>query len=452
MLKNLVASIINSGVNDTRSDDEKEIIRLMNAISLLGVPVSASYILIFSIEQNWEMVLAFVAGLGIFLLPPLLNRTVSLDLSRWLTVSFIPGFFFVISLLTGESAGFHYGLIVVAIPPLAFYVRPARAVPLVLLPATMLVIALVSYPHLEPQIYVEHAKLISRFNLFTILVTAVAVIYLFKVELVKSRIVLQVKNKEVMDSIHYARRIQNSMLPDMDGVSKSFKEHFIIYRPKDIVSGDFYWCWDGGRISYIAAADCTGHGVPGAFMSMLGSSFLDHIVIEEKVVLPNEILQRLDERITQQLNKGETTSNDGMDIALLAHNRYSNELLFAGANNPMLVVQNGEMAVFRGSRSGIGGQGEKAFDLHRVKVEGPTWVYIFSDGFQDQFGGPKGKKYKIKQLRELILEVHAEPMNAQLTKLEKALDDWMDAGNFEQMDDILLIGLYLEPKSNQFFF
>ncbi|MHB8260341.1 MAG: tetratricopeptide repeat protein [Bacteroidia bacterium] len=251
------------------------------------------------------------------------------------------------------------------------------------------------------------------------------------------------KNKEVTDSINYARRIQQAVLTGEDVWNKISKENFILFKPKDIVSGDFYWAYisPNGRCIW-AAADCTGHGVPGGFMSMLGNSFLNEIVIENHIYKADEILNRLREKVIRALEqKGGHEQKDGMDIALCVWNKVDNTLEFAGANNSACIVRNNELIELKPDKMPIGSYitGNKKFTSKSFKLQAMDVVYLSSDGFPDQFGGKNGKKFKYKQMEELLINHSEKPLTEQKEILETSFSTWK--GSLEQVDDVMLIGV-----------
>lgn len=253
--------------------------------------------------------------------------------------------------------------------------------------------------------------------------------------------IVEEKNKDITDSINYAKRIQEAMLPDKDYKFSLFSDVFIFFRPKDLVSGDFYWYTQKNGKKLIAAVDCTGHGVPGAFMSMIGNVFLNEIVNEKGITQPGMILDELRNLVIGALKQtGEAgAQKDGMDISLLS---FSDEQVgWAGANNPLWLVKKNELIVVPGDKSPIGFHlgNDIPFTNHDFKIEKGDCLYIFSDGYADQFGGDKGKKFNLKQLKELILSVHQRPMNEQEEMLAQAFDNWK--GELDQIDDVLLIGI-----------
>ena len=254
---------------------------------------------------------------------------------------------------------------------------------------------------------------------------------------------VEVKQKEIIDSINYAKRIQQAVLTGEDVWNKISKEHFILFKPKDIVSGDFYWAYNtpNGR-SIFALADCTGHGVPGGFMSMLGNSFLNEIVVENKIFKANEILNRLRSKVIAALEqKGQTEQKDGMDIALCVWNKMDNTLEFAGANNPLWLLRGREIIEYKADKMPIGTylEIEKPFVSTTIQLQLGDILYLSTDGYADQFGGPKGKKFKYKALLELLMKNSTQEMGMQKIKLDEAFVAWKN--KHEQVDDVAVIGV-----------
>lgn len=253
------------------------------------------------------------------------------------------------------------------------------------------------------------------------------------------------KNKDITDSIQYAKRIQEAILPARENIFSQLPGSFILYRPKDIVSGDFYWFIKKGDKKIIAAVDCTGHGVPGAFMSMIGHNLLNQIVIEKNITDPAEILSALNKGVQDALNQkgAEGEAMDGMDIALCVIDSTDNRFEFAGAFRPLYFIKNGNLEKIEGSKFPIGGvrqnEHERMFtSFHRTIAPGDM-LYMSSDGYADQFGGPKGKKFMSKQFQEMLLEIYVKPPAEQRNILEKRIEQWR--GSLEQVDDVLVIGV-----------
>lgn len=255
----------------------------------------------------------------------------------------------------------------------------------------------------------------------------------------------------IRSSINYARRIQEAKLPQLAQINAAFPQSFVFFKPRDHVSGDFYWFADIGEKKIIAAVDCTGHGVPGAFMSMIGSELLNEVVNQRKVFQPDEILKHLHLGIRRTLRQRETANRDGMDIAICVWDQNKNTLQFAGAKSPMLLMNNNKLQVVKGDRMPIGGlqrEVERCFTVHEFNIESPSTVYIYSDGFQDQFGGENGKKFLSKKFKQLLFENHELPMEDQQQLLTHTFEKWISSDSHTpetQIDDVLVIGFRIVP-------
>jgi serine phosphatase RsbU (regulator of sigma subunit) len=255
---------------------------------------------------------------------------------------------------------------------------------------------------------------------------------------------LTFKNKEITDSIHYASRIQNAFLPDTAEMFEIVDDGFVYFKPKDIVSGDFYWFsqYLVKKNSFLlATADCTGHGVPGGFMSMLGTSLLNEIVDEKGLSYPAEILNILREKVISALKQEDGFSQDGMDMSIYKIDRNTLKMTYAGANSSIYVVRNGELNELKGDKMPIGvyyGE-EKLFIEYNFQLEKGDVIYTFTDGYADQFGGEKGKKMMYKRFEQLLKENYHFPLSIQKEIIAKYFDKWK--GSYEQVDDICVIGV-----------
>ena len=262
-------------------------------------------------------------------------------------------------------------------------------------------------------------------------------------EVIEKSAKLKIAYSEIRDSINYAKRIQESILPGEQMVSEVFTNSFIFYRPKDVVCGDFYWFSKIGDEAIIAAVDCTGHGVPGAFMTVIGNSLLNQIVTFSGVTNPATILTQLDQKLHQTLKQhGNIVTNDGMDAAICRYKIGKNEVTFSGAKRPLYLFKKGELIEIKGNKSPIGSfvhEFDKTFSEHKIKVNKDDTLYIFSDGLQDQFGGDEGKKFMIKRFRDLLIGMQSLSMKEQGKRIEKEIASWQQ--HYEQTDDMLLIGI-----------
>lgn len=269
------------------------------------------------------------------------------------------------------------------------------------------------------------------------------ILELQKKEVEHQKELVEEKQQEIIDSINYAKRIQNAVLTGDDVWKKLSPAYFILFKPKDIVSGDFYWAYNfpNGR-SVFCVADCTGHGVPGGFMSMLGNSFLNELVIENKLFKADVILNKLREKVIHALEqKGKTEQKDGMDISLCVWNKLDNTLEFAGANNSIWLLRNKELTEYKADKMPIGTYAgeDKPFSSITIPLQKDDTIYMSTDGYPDQFGGPHGKKFKYKNLEALLTRLPSEPFTEQRSMLETEFENWK--GKLEQLDDVCIIGI-----------
>lgn len=261
-------------------------------------------------------------------------------------------------------------------------------------------------------------------------------------EVLQQKNVIETKNREVTESLHYAKRIQAAILPDINLMNQSFSDLFILYQPKDIVSGDFYSFAQRDEKVMIAVADCTGHGVAGAFMSMIGIALINQIINEKGTTEPSIILEQLNEGIITALKQRKSEMNEGMDIAFCTIDKKNGNMQFSGANRPLWLIRNKEFLSFKPTKMPIGGQQvnkSEGFLQHHINLQPGDALYLFSDGYADQFGGEKGKKFMIKNLRETLLTINHLPMKEQKNHLYNTFIKWK--GVQDQVDDILVIGI-----------
>lgn len=269
-------------------------------------------------------------------------------------------------------------------------------------------------------------------------------------------------HSEITKSIEYARRIQSSTLPGTEGLTALFRDHFLLFRPRDIVSGDFYWLATLENSTVLTVVDCTGHGVPGAFMSMLGMSLLKEIVVKEYITQPAVILRRLRKEVITALSQKGTSGEqrDGMDLSLITVHHDTGMMEFAGANNSLYLIRNKDLAppgVYKGQPLKHDQNGDVLYEIpadkmpialydrmdkftnHEIPLMEGDLVYLFTDGYADQFGGPDGKKFMYKPFKRMLLAHAFLPMKEQLEIITRELDEWME--NYEQIDDICVLGV-----------
>lgn len=286
----------------------------------------------------------------------------------------------------------------------------------------------------------------SRFNLTKKEIIARLGLAESNKELAQKNEIIQDKNRDINDSINYALNIQKAVLPPIQKIDNELKDYFILYKPKDIVSGDFYWFdsklstprgnTPAQDIAVIAAVDCTGHGVPGALMSVIGSTILNQTINRATVNNAGDALNTFNKKISETLN----SIKDGMDMSLCLINFEKMELQYAGANNPIYII-NKELKEFKATKHAIGADSNetKVFVNNVISLQKGDCIYLFTDGYADQFGGPNGKKLKYGKFKEMLTTIQQHPMSDQKILLEKEFNNWK--GNLEQVDDVLVIGI-----------
>lgn len=295
----------------------------------------------------------------------------------------------------------------------------------------------------------EVQKLVDISNLLSLFIITIVFFVFFKRDnvlyqklIIEQKKLVQEKQTEIIDSITYAKRIQDAILPPDHYWLKNLPQSFVLYKPKDIVAGDFYWMEtsDDAKFIFFAAADCTGHGVPGAMVSVVCNNALNRSLHEFKLSDTGKILDKTRELVIETFGKSDKEVKDGMDISLCRLNTETLELQWSGANNPLWMVQNLEIKEVKADKQPIGRYAEqKPFFTHTLQLAEGDSLYIFTDGYADQFGGPKGKKFKYKQLKELILKIHTRQWEQQKEILNTTFENWKN--NLEQVDDVCIIGL-----------
>jgi len=265
-------------------------------------------------------------------------------------------------------------------------------------------------------------------------------------EVVKQKEVIEMKNKDITDSINYAKRIQEAILPTRERFKSILPDSFILFKPKDIVSGDFYWMAEKGDTVFVAAGDCTGHGVPGAMVSVVCSNALNRAVKEFGITETGRILDKVRDLVIETFEKSGSDKDDikdGMDISLCSINMKTGLVQWSGANNPLWYIQGNEIKEITADKQPIGkADNPRPFTTHTLQLQNGNELYLFTDGYADQFGGPKGKKFKYKQLEEKVLEGRSLEMNTQRDNLRTSFENWQ--GNLEQIDDVLIIGIRIQ--------
>jgi serine phosphatase RsbU (regulator of sigma subunit) len=270
-------------------------------------------------------------------------------------------------------------------------------------------------------------------------------------EVFKQKAIIEEKNKDITDSIQYAKKIQLALMTETNLFNDTFNESFVYFKPKDIVSGDFYWATkkiapvvnahgelENHELVYLAVCDSTGHGVPGAFMSLLNISFLNEAINEKNITAPNEVFNYVRMKLINNISK--EGQKDGFDGTLLCINRTTNEVSYSSAFNSPILVSNNSMVELQSDRMPVGyGEKQDHFSLNRIEIKKGDTLYLYTDGYADQFGGPRGKKFMYKKLNEYIQAISAMPLQKQWELLGRNFEEWK--GNLEQIDDVCIIGL-----------
>ncbi|PWJ39251.1 DAHL domain-containing protein [Sediminitomix flava] len=287
----------------------------------------------------------------------------------------------------------------------------------------------------------QYERIISLFYLVSILLFIIVIGALVLIK--KKANQIQHKSQRITESINYAKKIQKAVLPKRQEIETLFPDNFIMYQPKDIVSGDFYWFHQTAEHTVVACVDCSGHGVPGAFMSVIGKSLLEKIVVDHQILIPDRILYCLDIELKRVLKQEESSNKEGMDLSICVLNKNTLELQYAGAYNPLIYIQNNKLHEFKADRFSIGyfdrrKEKKKVFHTHSLTITEDTCFYMFSDGFKDQFGGEESQKFTRRRLQELLYNHHQLSMKEQSQIFKQKFMEWK--GIEKQTDDVMLIG------------
>ena len=439
-MKTLFTKISNFGLKSELSSDKAEKMRLVNVICFLGIPICLFYTALFGFTSHYIHAIVFFSGLFIFLIPILVNAWKGLRFSIPTATILIPLFWAFVTIISGKDTGFYLGFIVFCLPPILFFATFRESLFYLWAGIILFVISMIGMMIFPPIDTFSFVMTIFLINLLMVFSTIIIITYFFKKELDDSRAKIQEKNREILDSINYAKRIQYAMLPAESLFQKNLKDYFVLYKPKDIVAGDFYWMEEIDGKILIAAADCTGHGVPGALVSLVCYNALNKAVLEYKLTDPGKILDLTRQFVIEHFSKTDEKVKDGMDISFASFDKKTGEIIWAGANNPLWYFQNGELKIILSNKQPIGiTEKPTLFTSHKIQLMQGDSFYLFTDGYADQFGGSKGKKFKYKQMQELISANSITAMSQQKKILNEAFENW--EGNLEQVDDILIIGV-----------
>ncbi|NOZ47009.1 MAG: SpoIIE family protein phosphatase [Chlorobi bacterium] len=436
------------GINSQMRHFERRSIILVNQLSIIiGI-----ILLIYMPLSAFENVIFFpilITAILFYFIVPVLNYRQHYLFSRLYFFFISLVLIAILSILPGKGSGERYFFIATGILPLLLFHKPRFIYGLSVLNAlSFIFICYVQY-NFAPIIKTpnETKILYLIINIISVLILVFLSLQYFKkdndnfeTQLLHTNTILDKKNKEILASITYAQRIQQAILPPDKLIQKLIPQNFVLFKPKDIVSGDFYWFEKVNNLIYFAAVDCTGHGVPGALVSIVGYNGLNQALKEFKLEKPSEILDKLNELVEQTFIKSEFEVKDGMDIALCCIDLENYKLSYVGAHNPLYIVHNSCLTEIKADRQPIGKyQNRFPFKNHVVDLEKNDCCYIFSDGFADQFGGEKNRKFKYKALKQLLIDNSQKLMKEQKEILNQTFEAWK--GNYEQIDDVLIIGI-----------
>jgi serine phosphatase RsbU (regulator of sigma subunit) len=439
-MQKLLLKIITIGIRPGYNEDIIEKTKLVNGISLVGVPICFFLGILFLFNGLYIHAAAFAFGVLVFLSTLPVNKLLGLKIARSYICIMAPLSFGFVNLISGKDSGFYMGFIVTTIPTLLVFDSMKESFLYMFISVFILSLSLIGLYFFPPLAEIKFAMYIHIINLFTVIIATLTVVYIFKKELNESKAKIEEKQEEILDSIHYAKRIQNTLITNKDFISQYLPNNFIYFQPKDIVSGDFYWATKNGSKFYLAVCDSTGHGVPGAFMSLLNITFLNEAINQNNILEPNEIFNYTRKKLIENL--GKDGQKDGFDGILICIDQNTKSISYAAANNSPIAVSDGKTIKLPCDKMPVG-QGERTsqFTLNMIDLKPNDVLYLYTDGFADQFGGPKGKKYKYKPLNDL-LELNSKcNLDIQGEILEKEFASWK--GNLEQVDDVCIIGIRL---------
>lgn len=448
MFKKLWAKLINIGSHPSQSFAEKKKLRLMNATSVAGLLVCGSYLILDAVINAriapWIYFVGFINSLLVFYFNAKHLYTLAMYLFFIGNISIVT----MLSIIFGEGLAAEHLMFLASINAVFFFDRNRYILPIFIFAVACFV--LIKFLQTGSPIYQsQYVGYVYYPNILLAFVTIYLVANLFKQEHInyeneieKQREELEKAYKQITDSLRYAKRIQLALLPEERKIDDLF-ENFIFYKPKDIVSGDFYYFAEVEHFFIVAVADCTGHGVPGAFMTMIGNALLNQIIKENQIIEPAFILKELDKRLSETLQRQPDAQkiNDGMDIQLCRVDIDNQKITFSGAKRNLYIFQDSTLREIKGNRFPIGSfqYKEKEFHQESFYYQKNDVMYLFTDGYTDQFGGQENKKLGSKYFKDLLLQSHLLPMQEQKNLLVSTFETWKQ--NHLQTDDVLIVGL-----------
>jgi serine phosphatase RsbU (regulator of sigma subunit) len=459
----LIKQITFAGIRLAETPHDRKSLLFINKMSLLNTLLMLAFSVTVTFFGLYDILYFTIPFMMLFSLPPYFNFKGQLLFCRYY-FSIVPLCFLIaVCIHNGSMLGDKYLILTTATIPLILF-KHKKTIYSLFAANVLVFFAVEWYQSVFPPTINLPEFITTQYYIYAQL-TVFAIIFFvvqsfrkdseeYEEELEEKNKIISEKNHEITDSIVYAKRLQDAIMPPEKEIYDTIPESFILYKPKDIVAGDFYFADQKGDYFFIAAADCTGHGVPGAMVSMVCSNALNRAVEEFALVKPGEILDKVTEMVVGTFKKSSKEIKDGMDISLCVINTKTREIAWAGANNPLWYIPTQvekdqeaaeaecKLKEITATKQPIGkSESYQSFTTHILKLAKGSLLYLFTDGFADQFGGPKGKKFKYKQLAELIFSSRNLGMQEQKDKLERAFTSWK--GDLEQIDDVCIIGLRL---------
>ena len=454
----------NNGITDDLDLSEKRRIRLLNITTFFILAINLFFLLLhLSMKMYEPIIIVLIAISTLFIILYLIKKHYFLT-AKLLSFIFILGNVFSTFLFAGANTGNLLYLIPLMLYPTVIF---RKKITIYICSSIVIIVYFIlklwSYNY-TPYLLMEgnESEIYYSVSILMIMIISFLIIWYFKRENIEyeqiiinnnlrlteankkvenQKIILQDKNKAITDSINYASRIQNAILPSKDIINSVFPDSFILYIPKDIVAGDFYWTIKTNTHFYFAVADCTGHGVPGAMLSVLCHNALNKTITVNKLNQTNDILDNTKSIIVETFYATNKDIYDGMDICLCSYNFESKIIQFSGANNNLLKIStNKEIFEYRGDRQSIGlSDINKGFSVNNIETSPGDCFYLYSDGYIDQFGGEKGKKMKLSKFKDILLSNYTKEMDLQKNEIKKSFESWK--GNSEQIDDVCVMGI-----------
>lgn len=448
-----IRRILNNGISVNKPPALNRRIRVANLIALLIAGIMATYTPVFFLFEQpvgitINSIYFFSAVSAFFLIHQ--HKT---GAGFFLIVASSFFYFIMTSIVYGTKVNLHFFLLIVCMTTVVLFRSRKIVQPLLALAIISFFLMILWGHYYDRLIYIpkqsaEAETVIGNVNLLLLFIISTVFMLFFQREMLAGHKLvsdqknqLEARNKDVMDSMLYAKRIQKAMLPNDDSIKSIFPEYFLFYQPKDIVSGDFYWVHENENYRFVAVGDCTGHGIPGCMMSVLGINLLIEIVENKRITNPETILNELRNGILLAFDKeGKGTEHkDGMDFALIRVNKKKNSYVFSGAQNSMYHLTPDTLAIRLSDKQPIGySHSMEWFNQHEFEYEPGDMLVLFTDGFADQFGGPKNKKFRYKNFQQLLLINQTKDLEKVLSK---TFYEWK--GELEQVDDICVLGIRL---------